>query len=98
VDAAEAIVREVGSWDGVTQGPHRLGGVELRYGRRALGRVDGDRVELAFHPSIGAMLVETGRAEPLDRDRVTFRIRGEGDAAEAVELFRLAWERARIPR
>ena len=33
----QAIVRAVSAWPGVTTGPHRFGGVELRFGRRELG-------------------------------------------------------------
>src|SRR4030095_2246479 len=44
-----AIVRQVLSWPGVTSGRHRFGGVELRYGRRELGHVHGNRlVDLPF--------------------------------------------------
>lgn len=95
------IVREVSSWAGVSARPHRLGGVELRYGRRELGHVHGDgQVDLPFHRGLRDMLVETGRAEPHrvlpDSGWVTCRLDGEDGAAGAVELFRLAYERARV--
>lgn len=99
--AADAIVREVDSWEGVTQAPHRSGGVVLLYDRRELGRVHGDElVELPFAPGLRAMLVETGRADPHpllpDAGRVTVRLDEPGDADAAIELFRLAYERARV--
>ena len=101
MSASETIAREVTSWEGVTAGPHRFGGVEFRYGRRELGHLHGDAVaDLPFHPTLRAMLVETGRAEPHrhmpDSGWVTFRIAGEAGVAEAVALFRLAYERARV--
>jgi hypothetical protein len=99
--AGEAIAAEVGSWEGVTSAPHRFGGVELRLGRRELGHIHGDSlVDLPFHRRLRDMLVETGRAEPHhvmpDSGWVSFRIRDEADAAEAIELFRLSYERARV--
>lgn len=87
-DAASAIEAEVGAWEGVT-----AAGRELRYRGRLLGRLHADGVEVAFHPRLRAMLVETGRAEPHDDPRL---VRFRGDPAEAVELFRLAYERARV--
>jgi hypothetical protein len=103
VGAGEVIVREVGSWEGVTQAPHRFGGVELRYGRRELGHVHGDAlVDLPFQRRLRDMLVETRRAEPHhvlpDSGWVSFRLQGPEDAAEAIELFRLSYERARVAK
>jgi hypothetical protein len=101
VGAGEVIVREVGSWEGVTQAPHRFGGVELRYGRRELGHVHGDAlVDLPFQRRLRDMLVETGRAEPHhvlpESGWISFRLRAPEDAGEAIELFRLSYERARV--
>jgi hypothetical protein len=92
---------EVASWEGVTVAPHRFGGVEFRLGRRELGHLHGDRLaDLPFPRRIRDMLVETGRA---DRHHVlpnsgwvSKRIATDGDADEAIELFRLAYERARV--
>ena len=95
------IEREVTSWYGVSAHPHRFGGREFRLGRRALGHLHGERwADLLFHRGVRDMLVETGRAEPHhvlpESGWVSKQIRDERDAAEAVELFRLAWERARV--
>jgi hypothetical protein len=99
--AAETIRAEVLSWDGVTEHPHRFGGVEFRYGKRELGHLHGDRfADLAFHRTIRDMLVETGRAQPHhvlpDSGWVTKPIASNDDVGETVELFRLAYERARV--
>jgi hypothetical protein len=102
---AKGIVPEVSSWEGVEAHPHRFGGVELRLGRRELGHVHGDPprlVDLPFHRTIRDMLVDTGRAQPHhvlpDSGWVSLPVRSDEDAAEAVALFRLSYERAQVAR
>ena len=95
------IEREVTAWAGVTVHPHRFGAREFRLGRRALGHLHGERwADLHFHRGVADMLVETGRAEPHHvlptSGWVSKQIRSEQDASEAIELFRLAYERARV--
>ena len=96
---------EVASWDGVSVHPHRFGGTEFRLGKRELGHVHGDAdrprlADLPFPRTIRDMLVETGRARPHhvlpDSGWVSFPIRSEEDEREAIELFRLSYERARV--
>jgi hypothetical protein len=92
---------EVASWDGVTTHAHRFGGVELRLGRRELGHLHpGGIVDLPFTRAIRDMLVETGRAETHHvlpgSGWVSRRVESKADADEAVELFRLSYERARV--
>jgi hypothetical protein len=99
--AGARIEREVGSWDGVTTHPHRFGGTEFRLGRRELGHLHGDRLaDLPFRRVVRDMLVETGRALPHhvlpDTGWVSKPIESDEDAAEAIELFRLSYERARV--
>lgn len=89
--ADEWVAAEVASWPGVERGD------DFRYAGRAFGQIDGGVAELRFRPRVAAMLVETGRAEPHpDPRRVVFRLSDDEDAREAVELFRLAYERARV--
>ena len=100
-DIAARITREVTSWEGVTARDHRFGGVEFRLGRRALGHLHGERwADLRFQKGLRDMLVETGRAQPHhvlpDSGWVSKHIRDDDDVQEVVELFRLAWERARV--
>ena len=99
-DIARLIADEVTSWEGVTAGPHRLGGIEFRLGRRELGHLHGHRLaDLPYPKRVAAMLVETGRAEPHRFARggwVSKPIRGTEDVAEVIELFRLSYERARV--
>jgi hypothetical protein len=87
VDAEDAILREVGSWPGVTADAEGT----IRYRGRELGRVADGAVELRVHPRLREMLVETGRASAhADPTRAV------GGREGAVELFRLAYERARV--
>jgi hypothetical protein len=100
-DFLAGIRDEVASWEGVTIHPHRFGGVELRLGRRELGHLHpGGIVDLPFTRRIREMLVETGRAQPHHvlpgSGWVTRRVESREDAADAVELFRLSYERARV--
>jgi hypothetical protein len=95
------IEREVGGWEGVTVHPHRFGGVEFRLGRRELGHLHGDRLaDLPFRRPVRDMLVETGRAQPHhvlpESGWVSKPIESDADADDVIELFRLAYERARV--
>jgi hypothetical protein len=99
--AAERIRAEVGSWEGVSVHPHRFGGVELRFGRRELGHLHGDVLaDLPFTRRLRDMLVETGRARAHrvlpDSGWVSRTLETEHDVEEAIELFRLSYERARV--
>jgi Luciferase len=104
-DNRARIRTEVEGWEGVTTHPHRFGGVEFRLGTRELGHLHGDPPRLAdlpFKRTIRDMLVETGRALPHhvrpESGWVSKPIRTDDDAAEAIELFRLSYERARVAR
>jgi hypothetical protein len=95
------IEQEVTSWDGVSVHDHRFGGREFRLERRTLGHLHGNRwADLIFHHGVRDMLVDTGRAQPHhvhpDSGWVSKQIRNEEDATDVVELFRLAYERARV--
>jgi hypothetical protein len=95
----QAIVREVSAWPGVTTGRHRYGGVELRYGRRELGHIHGNRlVDLPFPLLVRNELVAAGRAEPHyiypDSGWVSVFIRDASDVARVVDLFRMNYERS----
>jgi Family of unknown function (DUF5519) len=98
-DAQARITAEVGSWPGVTIEPHRFGGVQYTLGRRELGHMHGDHVaDLPFPRRVRDELIEAGRADRHhalpDSGWVTFRLREDDDVERAIELFRLAYERA----
>jgi hypothetical protein len=99
-DISGRIRAEVRSWDGVSEHPHRFGGVEFRLGRRELGHLHPGLADLPFTRRIRDMLVETGRAQPHhvlpDSGWVSRPLRTEEDAVEAIELFRLSYERAQV--
>jgi Family of unknown function (DUF5519) len=94
----QAIVRAVSAWPGVTAGPHRFGGVELKLGRRELGHVHGNRLaDLPFPLLIREQLVAAGKAEPHhifpESGWVSYYMRDESDIAPVVALFRLNYDR-----
>jgi hypothetical protein len=99
VSVAEEIRREVLAWPGVTEKPHRFGGVEFRLGRRELGHLHGDRLaDLPFPRRVRDELVAGGRAEPHhvlpDSGWVSYWIESADDVPRVLELFRLGYERA----
>lgn len=100
-DIAGRIAAEVLSWEGVTEHEHRFGGREFRLGRRELGHLHGVRLaDLPFRKVVRDMLVETGRALPHhvlpESGWVSRPIADEEDVVEVIELFRLAYERAKL--
>jgi Family of unknown function (DUF5519) len=103
MEAGSRIADEVSSWEGVTSHPHRFGGVEFRLGKRELGHLHGDRLaDLPFPKRVRDELVAAGRARPHhvlpESGWVSFWIGDDGDADEAVELFRMSYERALAAR
>jgi hypothetical protein len=99
----EHIATAVLSWPGVEEFPHRFGGVEFRVGRRELGHLHGDRIaDLPFPRRVRDELIAEGRARPHhvlpDSGWVTTSIHTDGEAENAIDLFRMAYERARNAR
>ncbi len=99
----EQIRREVLSWSGVTEEPHRFGGVEFRLGKRELGHLHGDYLaDLPFPVRVREELVREGRALPHhilpQSGWVSYPIRGADAVPGAITLFRLAYERATAKR
>jgi hypothetical protein len=83
--------------------PHRFGGVEFRLGRRELGHLHGDRIaDLPFPRRVRDQLIAEGRARAHhvlpDSGWITVSIGSRQEAERAVELFRMAYERARGAR
>ena len=99
----EQITETVQSWPGVESVSHRFGGIEFRVGRRELGHLHGDRIaDLPFPRRVRDELVAEGRARPHhvlpDSGWITVSIDSPEEADSAVELFRMAYERARNAR
>ena len=103
--AVDALVGEVGNWEGVEVSPEpRFGGPMFQLGRRQLGHLHdaGERGAFADIPLPRALrdeLISAGRARPHsampDTGWLTVPVRTAADLAGAVEVFRLAYERAR---
>jgi hypothetical protein len=92
------IEREVVSWEGVEERPHRFGGVEFRVRGHEIGHLHGERLaDIPFPVRMRKELVAEGKARlhhvlP-ESGWVSFPIRGEGDIEGVLELFRLNYER-----
>jgi hypothetical protein len=89
----------VGSWPDVEVGVHRFGGVEFRLGRRELGHLHGDsHADIGFPRQVRNELVRERRALPHraipDSGWVSVPLEGDGGVENAVEIFRLAYDRA----
>jgi Family of unknown function (DUF5519) len=96
-DIAGRVAAEVASWEGVSQHPHRFGGVEFRLGRRELGHLHREGwADLPFTARIRDMLIETGRVTPHRFGVAGWVSRDLDDPDEVIELFRLSFERAQV--
>jgi hypothetical protein len=103
--AVDALVGEIGNWDGVEVSTEpRFGGPLFQLGRRQLGHLHdaGERGAFADIPLPRALrdeLIGEGRARPHsampDSGWLTVPVRTAADLAGAVAVFRLAYDRAR---
>jgi len=96
--AGARISAVVGSWPDIEVGDHRFG-VEFRLGRRELGHLHGEsHADIAFPRRVRDELVVTGRALPHraipDSGWVSVPIDSEGGVERALDLFRMAYDRA----
>jgi hypothetical protein len=106
--AVDALVGEVGNWADVEVVPEpRFGGPAFQLGRGQLGHLHdaGERGAFADIPlprAVRDRLIEEGRARPHsampDSGWLTVPVRTAADLAGAVDVFRLAYERARSAR
>jgi Family of unknown function (DUF5519) len=98
--ADERIIDEATSWPGVTAQAGSRGELSLRYGRREIGHLHGDRVaHFGFPKAVGAELKAQGRIgpHPVFPDKVAWGARGiasEDDVREVIALLRLNYDRA----
>jgi Luciferase len=106
--AVGALVGEVGNWADVEVAAEpRFGGPAFQLGRRQLGHLHdaGERGAFADIPLPRALrdeLIAAGQARPHsampDSGWLTVPVRTAADLAGAVEVFRIAYERARKKR
>jgi len=96
---SDDIRREVTAWPGMTEAPHRFGGLEFRLGKREIGHLHGDGLaDLPFPVKVREQLVADGRALPHhvlpDSGWVSLPLRGPASLDGALELFRMSYDRA----
>ena len=101
--AGARISAVVGSWPDVEVGAHRFGGVEFRLGRRELGHLHGEsHADIAFPRRVRDEIVAAGRAQPHraipDSGWVSVPIDSEDGVERALDLFRMAYERAQAAK
>lgn len=106
--AVDALVGEIGHWDGIEVVPEpRFGGPAFQLGRRQLGHLHDARERGAFADiplprALRDELIAAGRARPHsampDSGWLTVPVRTAADLAGAVDVFRLAYDRARRKR
>jgi hypothetical protein len=99
----DQICQEILSWPGVTEEPHRFGGIEFRLGKRELGHLHGDYLaDLPFPVRVREELVAAGKAMPHHilpaSGWVSYPIRDATAVPGALALFRLAYDRATAKR
>ncbi len=99
LSVGEHIRLELLSWPGVTDAPHRFGGVAFHLGRRELGHLHGDYLaDFPFPTRVRDQLVREGRAQPHHvmphRACVSYYIDDAQDLPGVLALFRLAYKRA----
>jgi hypothetical protein len=103
--AVDALVVEVGHWADVEVVPEpRFGGPAFQLGRRQLGHLHdagehGAFADIPLPRAVRDELIAAGRARPHsampDSGWLTVPVRTAADLAGAVEVFRIAYERAR---
>lgn len=99
MNTGETLRQEILAWPGVTEAPHRFGGVEFRLGKRELGHLHGDYLaDLPFPVRVREELVRDGKAMPHhilpQSGWVSYPIRDAAAVPGALALFRLAYDRA----
>ncbi len=100
-NAQKQIIRAVLEWPGITQQPHRFGGIEFCIGTREIGHIHGDwLVDIPFPTKVRDEVVAAGLAEPhhiLPRSGWISRyLRKPDDVHTAVTLLRRSYDIAII--
>lgn len=94
----KSLSEELLSWQGVTAGPHRFGGIEFVVNGKEIGHLHGDQlVDLLLPQAKRDEAVRTGKAKVHhilpDLGWVSIYLNTEEDLANAVELLRFNYER-----
>jgi hypothetical protein len=101
--AAQKISEQVSLWDGVSQHPHRFGGLEFRMGKRELGHIHGDlMLDIPFPIRVRDEIVRLGLAQPHhllpESGWVSYYIREPQDVQQAISLLRRSYELAQLQK
>jgi len=97
--ATEQIVDEVTSWPGVEATPGDRGELSLRFGRREIGHLHGDRTaHFGFPKQVWAELKEQGRIDyhpvfPGKPGYAARAIENEHDVRDVIALLRVNYDR-----
>jgi hypothetical protein len=97
---SQQIIDEATSWPGVTAQEGSRGELSLRFGRREIGHLHGDRAaHFGFPKAVGAELKAQGRIgpHPAFPDKVAWgarRLGSDEDVRDVIELLRLNYDRA----
>lgn len=94
----ESLRQELLSWDGVSEKPHRFGGVEFCFKKKELGHLHGEKLaDFPFPKSVRDELIQAGIAKPHhvlpDSGWVSFWIKGEQDIPHVLKLFKMQYDR-----
>jgi hypothetical protein len=101
--SVDLLIEEVGQWPGVEIGEHRFGGTAFYLGRRELGHLHengrgGCFADLPFPRRVRDELIAAGRARPHhvlpDSGWLTVPIRTVAELRDALQIFRLSYDRA----
>jgi hypothetical protein len=92
-NASTRIRAAVAVWPGMSEAPHRFGGVEFRLGTREIGHLHGDRLlDVPFPKRVRDELVAAGLAKQHhvlpESGWVSFPIENEPDVDAAIALLR----------
>jgi hypothetical protein len=92
-NASTRIRAAVAAWSGMSEAPHRFGGLEFRLGTREIGHLHGDRLlDVPFPKRVRDELVAAGLARPHhvlpESGWVSFPIEAEHDVDGAIALLR----------
>lgn len=94
----DMIKKEILSWEGVTEKPHRFGGIEFNYKNKEIGHIHGETLaDLPFPKSIRDDILKKGLAQPHhvlpDSGWVSYYIKSKDDIPLVIHLFRLQYDR-----
>lgn len=95
--AQTQILQTLLAWEGVTQAPHRFGGVEFRLGSREIGHIHGDwLVDIPFPTKVRDEVVATGLADPHhilpNSGWISRYLHQPEDVETAIDLLRRSYE------